>query len=157
MDPEPSRPPSRRRFLKTLVAAAGAGFAALFGAPSLLALFSPGLRGAAAAAWRPVALQGDLRASKIVPFTYEVEAGWQKQRELGYIVRDGGDFYALSSRCTHAGCRVRKKGETFACPCHGGLFSIQGKPLKGPPTRPLQRFEARMTNGTVEVRLEGVA
>ena len=39
----------------------------------------------------------------------------------------------------------------FICPCHGGVYGFQGERIGGPPVRPLDRFQTRVTNGQVEV------
>jgi len=49
------------------------------------------------------------------------------------------DFIAISTRCMHLGCPVRyvEASERFICPCHGGVYDIEGKVSGGPPVRPL--------------------
>lgn len=65
----------------------------------------------------------------------------------------GGPFVAISTRCAHLGCPVRyvKAAENFICPCHGGVYDFQGAVTGGPPVRPLDRFQTRVTRGQVEV------
>jgi nitrite reductase/ring-hydroxylating ferredoxin subunit len=53
-----------------------------------------------------------------------------------------GKIVAYSQVCTHLSCAVvydRSEGSLF-CPCHHGLFNLQGQPVAGPPTRPLPRI-----------------
>ena len=53
-----------------------------------------------------------------------------------------GKIVAYSQVCTHLSCAVvydRSEGGLF-CPCHHGLFNLQGQPVAGPPTRPLPRI-----------------
>jgi menaquinol-cytochrome c reductase iron-sulfur subunit len=59
----------------------------------------------------------------------------------------GIEMIAMSTRCTHAGCPVRyvQASRRFICPCHGGVYDDQGKRTGGPPVRPLDRFETRIT------------
>ena len=48
----------------------------------------------------------------------------------------------LSNHCTHLGCPVRwfpDKGEML-CPCHGGIYDINGGYLGGPPPRNLYTY-----------------
>ena len=56
------------------------------------------------------------------------------------------DFVAISTRCMHLGCPVRyvQASERFICPCHGGVYDIEGKVSGGPPVRPLDRFYTRI-------------
>ncbi len=54
-----------------------------------------------------------------------------------------GNIHAYSQVCTHLSCAViyDKSQNALECPCHKGVFSIdEGKPLAGPPTRPLPRI-----------------
>ena len=63
-----------------------------------------------------------------------------------------GTLKAYSQVCTHLSCAVRHEpnsSELF-CPCHHGFFSVEdGRPLAGPPTRPLPRV-------TLEERENGI-
>ncbi len=62
-------------------------------------------------------------------------------------------YVAISDRCVHLGCPVRwvSAAERFICPCHGGVYDLLGKPVAGPPVRPLDRFYTRVTGENVEV------
>jgi len=53
-----------------------------------------------------------------------------------------GTVTARSLWCTHMGCEVRWHPEAnqYVCPCHDGRFSADGRPIAGPPTRPLRRL-----------------
>jgi menaquinol-cytochrome c reductase iron-sulfur subunit len=40
----------------------------------------------------------------------------------------------------------------FICPCHGGVYDFEGKVIGGPPVRPLDRFQTRLSpDGKVEL------
>ena len=66
---------------------------------------------------------------------------------------DPNEFIAISTRCAHLGCPVRfvKAAGNFICPCHGGVYDFEGKVIGGPPVRPLDRFQTRITNGQLEI------
>ncbi|MFN2613121.1 MAG: ubiquinol-cytochrome c reductase iron-sulfur subunit [Solirubrobacterales bacterium] len=66
---------------------------------------------------------------------------------------DANAFVAMSTRCAHLGCPVRfvEAAGNFICPCHGGVYDFQGKVIGGPPPRPLDRFQTRVTGGQVEI------
>ncbi len=63
------------------------------------------------------------------------------------------EYIAISTRCAHLGCPVRfvKAASTFICPCHGGVYDFEGQVIGGPPVRPLDRFQTRLTGDTVEI------
>jgi Rieske Fe-S protein len=55
---------------------------------------------------------------------------------------DETTLLAYSQKCTHLSCAVVPEMEKklIVCPCHHGVFSLQdGRPLAGPPRRPLPR------------------
>jgi Rieske Fe-S protein len=66
-----------------------------------------------------------------------------------------GNFVAISTRCAHLGCPVRfvQAAGNFICPCHGGVYDFQGKVIGGPPVRPLDRFQTRISADGKEVEL----
>lgn len=57
------------------------------------------------------------------------------------IVRHTSKGYsAISMKCTHLGCTVEHKGDTFVCPCHGSRFDKDGKRTRGPAARDLSNL-----------------
>jgi nitrite reductase/ring-hydroxylating ferredoxin subunit len=69
------------------------------------------------------------------------------------LIRTGIDtFVAYSQKCTHLSCPVKPESEsgTMHCPCHNGRFEMAtGRPIAGPPRRPLDRVELEVRNGTI--------
>lgn len=65
---------------------------------------------------------------------------------------DDETFVAYEQQCTHLTCPVIphvERGELH-CPCHEGVFDLMsGRPLAGPPQRPLARVKLKVRNGTV--------
>jgi Rieske Fe-S protein len=65
---------------------------------------------------------------------------------------DDGSLVAYSQECTHLACAVvpdRESGRIL-CPCHHGYFeSSTGRPLAGPPRRPLPRIKLRVRGDLV--------
>lgn len=57
------------------------------------------------------------------------------------LLRQGESVYALNLVCTHLGCTVTVTPTGLVCPCHGSSFDREGKVLKGPADRPLERYE----------------
>jgi len=153
-EPESPQPLDRRSFARRAAAATGAFFALLFGLPAAATVIDPVLD-SAADSWVDAGPLSEIEPGKAKRFTYEVRAGWESRKEVGFLVREGESesVTALSATCTHLGCRVRFKGGAFACPCHHGHFTLAGEPDGGPVTRPLSRFETRVEAGRVKVRV----
>lgn len=60
------------------------------------------------------------------------------------LIRQSPDsFLAYSQKCTHLSCAVvpRPEEHVIFCPCHHGYFDLAtGRPIAGPPRRPLPRI-----------------
>lgn len=59
---------------------------------------------------------------------------------------------AYDQRCTHLSCAVvpAPARNCLLCPCHQGVFDLTtGRPLAGPPRRPLARILVKVEDGTV--------
>jgi menaquinol-cytochrome c reductase iron-sulfur subunit len=78
----------------------------------------------------------------------EITEGQEK-----YPPESPNEYIAITTRCAHLGCPVRfvEAAGNFICPCHGGVYGFLGERIGGPPVRPLDRFQTRVTNGQVEV------
>ena len=73
-----------------------------------------------------------------------------------FLVKTGAaSVTALSSTCTHLGCRVSWNADeqTLKCPCHGGVFDRTGAVKAGPPPQPLAKLPARVDGEQVLVEL----
>lgn len=73
-----------------------------------------------------------------------------------FLVADGEKIFALSAVCSHLGCLVewsRQKGR-FSCPCHGGVYDIDGNVIAGPPPAPLTRIPLKIEDGKVYMGLK---
>jgi menaquinol-cytochrome c reductase iron-sulfur subunit len=66
---------------------------------------------------------------------------------------DPNEYIAISNRCAHLGCPVRfiSASSVFICPCHGGVYDFEGKVIGGPPVRPLDRFQTRVSGDQLEI------
>lgn len=86
---------------------------------------------------RPVARLADIPVGGVRLFRYP------GPEDPCILVRPSeGEVVAYSQKCTHLSCAVyyaREHGR-LECPCHEGYFSVRtGRPLQGPPQRPLPR------------------
>lgn len=66
-----------------------------------------------------------------------------------------GKYTSLSAKCTHMGCTVdfQPKGDFFVCECHGSIFNIHGKALKGPATKPLPVYYVDVEGDKIYVKV----
>jgi Rieske Fe-S protein len=69
------------------------------------------------------------------------------------LVRSGEhEFLAYSNKCSHLSCAVTPDvgSGRLLCPCHHGSFDLStGRPLAGPPRRPLARIVLEVRDGTI--------
>ena len=64
----------------------------------------------------------------------------------------GTEWVAYSQKCTHLSCAVIPQPDRgiVRCPCHEGVFELRtGRPIAGPPRRPLPRVTLAVRNGRV--------
>lgn len=85
---------------------------------------------------------------------------YPRKGEACILVRVAADrFVAFGQQCTHLSCPVIPKPDEgcFHCPCHNGFFDLgTGRPLAGPPRRPLPRVRLDVRGGRVfAVGIEG--
>jgi Rieske Fe-S protein len=63
-----------------------------------------------------------------------------------------GQLLAYSQKCTHLSCAVvpRLDEKQLFCPCHEGRFDLAtGRPIAGPPRRPLPRINIEVRDGII--------
>ena len=75
------------------------------------------------------------------------------------VLRSGDTVYAVANRCTQGAPLDRGVTKpldsvpTVTCPAHGSVFSLaDGHVRRGPASAPLQAFETRVNEGSVELR-----
>lgn len=150
--------PNRRQFLTVLSLALGGLAASLVGIPVVGFILSPFLR-KPAEVWRPVGRVEDFRVgtTSAVTISDPSPLPWAgvTAKSAAWLRRDSQDtFIAYSVNCTHLGCPVRwlPDANLFMCPCHGGVYDQIGRPVAGPPPKPLVHYPVRVNNGEVEIR-----
>lgn len=149
----------RRRFLSRVIAtiqgALGATLAVLAGGAAAAPAF-----GSRRTNWWPAAAVDDLADNEPTPITIRVtrDDGYSQvvDRQVVFLVKTGASqVTALSSTCTHLGCRVSwdPSAQVLKCPCHGGVFDRTGAVRAGPPPAPLPAVETRIEGNQVLVQL----
>lgn len=153
-DPEPVRPPIRRR--RFMLAGAGAGVAAASAAVAVTVDRAIGVGGAAASStltptdgdWQRVLASADLAEGGAQTF----DTG----TVTGYLTRTAGTVKARSGICTHQGCRLKLNlpERQLDCPCHRTYFALDGTVVRSqlptPPAR-LPDIAVREQNGEIQV------
>ena len=126
----------RRQFLKSLLFFLGTTVVASFVYPLARFLEPPG---------------GEAQGRKITIKREEIPPGSAKDivvHSIPAIVINtpGKGFIALSKVCTHLGCLVEyeKARNRLLCPCHAGVYNLEGNVVSGPPPKPLQKFAVKV-------------
>ena len=127
---------NRRRFLKSLLAVLGTTLFAAFIYPLVRFLTPP---------------SGEAEGKKVVIKRSEIPAGSAKDivvNNIPSIIINTPDkgFVVLSKICTHLGCLVEydKNKSRLLCPCHAGVYSLDGNVVSGPPPKPLRKFSVKV-------------
>jgi len=159
-------PTTRRRFLAGTLGWVSVGIAAALGIPAAVSVISQGFR-TSDLGWSPVARVGKPEPGEpdltvvgvpvLANFTSLVTDAYMKASPKDvaiYVINNGdGTFTVYDDHCTHLGCPFNwdDKTGTFECPCHNGVFDIDGRVVGGPPPRPLDRYEYKVENGVLFV------
>lgn len=154
---------SRRGFVTGIVTFLGGIIAAVIGIPAVGYLLSPSLgqRGAPSSeVWVPLGPVDAIVIGEptLFSFTRTQRVGWETTaRSYGiYVLRKSSNsFDVFSNVCTHLSCRVSWQDDLgeYLCPCHDGHFGADGSIISGPQPRPLDRFNHRVNDGTLEIEL----
>jgi nitrite reductase/ring-hydroxylating ferredoxin subunit len=88
-----------------------------------------------------------------IPVGGAVTFAYPEEHDDCILVRTSeGTLVAYGQQCTHLACAVRPRpGENLLhCPCHEGYFDLQtGRPVAGPPRRPLPLVNLEVRGGDV--------
>jgi Rieske Fe-S protein len=141
--PKPAAPPSRRDFLNVAISGTAATLGVLSAYPVVRFL---------APSSEAQLRTGDAGDEETFP------RGSGRTILLGsrpaLVIRlDDGSFRAFSALCTHLQCIVVYSAERrrIECPCHRGIFSLDGLNVAGPPPSPLKPLSVEVINGKVTV------
>jgi nitrite reductase/ring-hydroxylating ferredoxin subunit len=78
---------------------------------------------------------------------------YPQEHDIRILVRrPDGTLLAYDQKCTHLSCAVIPdvSAGRLLCPCHKGVFDLAtGRPLAGPPRRPLPRVRVEERDGVI--------
>jgi nitrite reductase/ring-hydroxylating ferredoxin subunit len=133
---------ARREFVKFLVLTSGA-----FVAGQCWIAAAAALRGKGPFPRKRVATVAELEAKRVVEFRYPDE-----HEPCLALCLGPGRYVAYGQKCSHLACAViphLDRGELH-CPCHNGYFEVAGgRPVAGPPRRPLPLVTLEVGDGVV--------
>jgi menaquinol-cytochrome c reductase iron-sulfur subunit len=143
---------TRRSFYSALISGLGSTIAVALALPTALYLLMPG-HAKQKGNFVEAASLTQLEVGKPQEVTFERTRvdGWRTVREkvIAWVVRtDDKNVVAYSPQCTHLGCAYHWEAprNQFVCPCHESLFTVDGKVVGGPASRPLDRYVTRVEN-----------
>jgi cytochrome b6-f complex iron-sulfur subunit len=94
----------------------------------------------------------------VVGSVAELEKAGYLQTKTVAVAKDPANpkkLLAVNPKCTHQGCDVKwMAGEKkYECPCHDSDFAADGKVLKGPATKSLATYPAKIVGTQVLVKI----
>lgn len=143
----------RRGFLGMVTWVIGGLISAGMGIPAVAYIIGPAIQQTGTEEWVQVGSISKIETGIPTLFKVKVErkTGWivnVEEISIYAFTENARDFIAMSNVCTHLGCRVRwiSDQEQFFCPCHNAVFDKQGAVVSGPPPRPLDRYEVKVSD-----------
>ena len=94
-----------------------------------------------------IAAEKDIPPGGVVEFRYPTD-----DHPCLLIRLEDGRLVAYGQQCSHLSCAViPEPGQgRLRCPCHNGFFEIhEGRPIAGPPRRPLPRIKLEVRDGII--------
>lgn len=133
----------RRNFLKWLLAIFSTVTVSSFVYPLLRFLAPPG---------------SEAKAQELILRKVDVPVGGAKSivfNSTPAIIFNNKDkgYIALSKVCTHLGCIVEYNSEknSLVCPCHAGIYDLEGNVRSGPPPKSLTRIPVRVEGENIVI------
>jgi nitrite reductase/ring-hydroxylating ferredoxin subunit len=96
---------------------------------------------------RRIAMLDALPAGATITFAYP-----GPQDDCVLVRLRDNSLVAYSQKCTHLSCAVRPRVDegVVHCPCHEGYFDLRsGRPIAGPPRRPLDVVRLEVQGGAI--------
>ncbi len=153
---------NRRSFLTGVILWVSGIIAAIIGVPAIGYFVSPALKTSKGEKWIALGKLGDvaIKKPKAVNFQIAIKDGWinSELTETAFIVReDQSKYIVLSNQCTHLSCKVYWSDEkqVYICPCHNGIYDMEGGNISGPPPRPLDRYKTKLQDDQIFILVKG--
>ena len=151
---------SRRDFMNTAIWAIGGFISAAFAIPAIVYVVAPALQKNQLEEWVRLGSTDKVELGTPTLFKANIErqTGWivnEEEISVYVLTENGRDYVAMSNICTHLGCRVRwiSDQSQFFCPCHNAIFDEEGLVVSGPPPRPLDRYETKVENNQIFIKV----
>ncbi|MBS3780015.1 MAG: Rieske 2Fe-2S domain-containing protein [Desulfovermiculus sp.] len=93
------------------------------------------------------------RGVRMVDFAAHEQRPFQT-KDGAILVPKDDSLQALSTRCTHLGCRVEfdQTRNELICPCHKSAYDVQGNRLRGPARSDLPVLQiVKLESGALQV------
>ncbi len=133
---------ARREFVKFLVLTSGA-----FAAGQCWIAADSTLRESKSYSRMKVATVAEAEAKRVVEFHYP-----DNDEPCLLLCLEPGRYVAYGQKCSHLACAVVPKLDQgkLHCPCHNGSFEAAGgRPIAGPPRRPLPLVTLDVQDGVI--------
>lgn len=153
---------SRRSFFASLLGMGTAIVGAMIGTPLVKFVLYPVQAAGRKLQWSEVGRASEFEGMKgpvVKSIALTQRDGWREvvsQQSVFVSRAASGELQVLSSVCPHLGCAVawHEDQHKFICPCHGGQFGADGSRISGPPPRGLDRLDAQVKDGKLQVQFE---
>lgn len=152
---------SRRGFVGRVVGLVGGVITVVVGLPVVGYFISPALTRSSEEEWITLGPASTVAPGVPTPFTFSQikKVGWKIERmnqTVYAVTEDNQNYNVFSDACTHLSCKVHweEERQAFVCPCHDGIFDLEGKVVSGPPPKPLYKFENKIENDQLMILVE---
>jgi cytochrome b6-f complex iron-sulfur subunit len=107
---------------------------------------------------KPAAVTTAAEGFKVIGSVADLDKNGYLQTTEGALTKDPTNpqqLIAINPKCTHQGCAVKwiPGAKKYDCPCHDAEFAADGKVLKGPATKSLATYPAKIVGTQVLVKI----